>query len=70
MLTEKDKHVLTLLATLDAETRPEQRRRLLQQLRTHFAGKGERQRMLRRCLRLLARNEKLRNEAQGEIAFI
>ena len=63
MLMEKDKHVLTLLATFDAETRPEQRRRILQQLRTRFAGKGERQRILKRCLRLLARNEKLRNPA-------
>src|ERR1035441_8318916 len=31
MLMEKDKHVLTLVATFDAETRPEQRRRILRQ---------------------------------------
>ena len=64
------KHALTLLAELDAEKRPEQRRTTLRQLRTQFAGKGETQRVLRRCLRLLVRNERLRNMAQGEIAFI
>jgi len=34
------KHALTLLAELDAEKRPEQRRTTLRQLRTQFAGEG------------------------------
>jgi len=67
MLTEQDRHVLTLLAAFNAEAQPEQRRRILHTLRPQLPGNGERQRILRRCLLLLVRNEKLRNGAQGEI---